>query len=109
MRFKKLFASLLVGWLALNSLKSNGQSLRGKVIYVSSSQEVILKFRSGITNYDFSPKESASLFGKRLTNRKNLSLSSTIENFPSTTLSILEGNNTHLFLLEYKEKLDPKN
>ncbi len=108
MNFMKRFVILLLALVALSSIRTQGQSLRGKIIYVSSSQEVILKFRSGITNFSFTPKESASLFERRLTNNKNFSISSTIENFNVTNLIILEGDNTHLFILEYKEKLDPR-
>ena len=108
MRFKKILLSLFFSSILLYSSNTEGQSLRGKVIYVSSSQEVILRFKSGITNYDFSPKESANYFGKKLTNSKNLSISSTIENFPTTRLIVVEGDNTHVFLLVHKENLDPK-
>src|SRR5689334_9917572 len=105
MPFNTKLLSLLFVSLVLCLLESKGQSLRGKVIYVSSSQEVLLKFRSAITNYDFTPRESAALFGKRLSNKKSLSISTSSESFPLTSLSIIEGNNTHLFFLQYKEKL----
>ena len=108
MPFNRKLLSLLFVSLFLCLLESEGQSLRGKVIYVSSSQEVLLKFRSAIAKYDFTPKESAALFGRRLTNKKSLSISTSSGSFPLTSLSIIEGNNTHLFFLHYKEKLDPE-
>src|SRR6185436_2523784 len=108
MPFNRKLLSLLFVSLFLCLLESEGQSLRGKVIYVSSSQEVLLKFRSAIAKYDFTPKESAALFGSRLSNKKNLSISTRSGSFPLTSLSIVEGNNTHLFFLQYKEKLDPE-
>jgi len=108
MPFNRKLLSLLFVSLFLCLLESEGQSLRGKVIYISSSQEVLLKFRSAIAKYDFTPKESAALFGRRLTNKKSLSISTSSGSFPLTSLSIIEGNNTHLFFLHYKEKLDPE-
>jgi len=107
MLLKKEFAIPLIYLASLIPLKADGQSLRGKVIYISSTQEVILKFRSEISNYSFTPKEAANVFKKRLTKR-NISISSTTENFGVASLSILEGENSHLFILEYWDKLDPR-
>jgi len=103
---RRLTISFLAS-LFLYPFLTDAQNIRGKVIYISTSQEVLLKFRSGITNYNFTPKETASLFEKQLTNKKNFSISSKAENFSTSSLAIMEGENTHLFILQYKDKLDP--
>jgi len=96
-----------VASLFLYPFLTHAQDLRGKVIYISSSQEVVLKFRSKITNYSITPKEKASLFEIRLTDKKNFSIKSTVENFSISSLAIMEGENSHLFILQNNDKLDP--
>ena len=107
MQIRRRLTFSFLASLILYPFLADAQNLRGKVIYISSSQEVLMKFRSGITNYSFTPKETASLFEKRLTNKKNFSISSKAENFSISSLAIMEGENTHLFILQYKDKLDP--
>ena len=108
MQIRKRLTVALLSIALLYPLLAESQNLRGKVIYISSSQEVLLKFRSRIINYNITPKQSANVFEKRVANNKNLSISSNAENFPITTLAIIEGENTHHFILKYKEKLDPE-
>lgn len=85
---------------------ANAQSLRGKVIYVSSSQPVKLKFGSRITNYSFIDRGQAALFKIDHSGKRNLLVSSNARNFRTANLVITEGPNSHLFILEYKELLD---
>jgi hypothetical protein len=87
------------------SFGANAQSLRGKLIYVSSSQPVKLKFGSRITNYSFIDRAQAGLFNIDA-GKKNLSVTSNARNFRTANLVITEGSNSHLFILEYKELLD---
>lgn len=98
------------GWVILIAIAicctygANGQSLRGKPIYVSSSQTVKLKFGSRITNYNFIDRGQEGLF-RIHSSGKNLSISSSAANFRTANLVITEGSNTHLFMLENKEQL----
>lgn len=107
MYFKTGFYFFLFFVGALPSLKTEAQSLRSKVIYVSTTQEVMIKFRSVISDYHFQDKDRESSFERKLTNSKNLSINSTVENFKTTGLIVIEGGNTHLFVLKYKATLDP--
>jgi hypothetical protein len=84
---------------------ANAQSLRGKLVYISSSQPVKLKFGSRIANYSFIDRAQAGLFTIHA-NKKNLSVSSNARNFRTANLVVTEGSNSHLFILQYKESLD---
>lgn len=84
---------------------ANAQSLRGKLIYISSSQPVKLKFGSRIAHYSFIDRAQAGLFNIDA-GKKNLSVSSNARNFRRANLVVTEGANSHLFILEYKESLD---
>jgi hypothetical protein len=99
----KLFFAVILIFLPACLL---AQSMVGKRIFVSPSQEVMIKFPAVITNYNIQNKESANLFETRITNNRNLSINSNIQNFKSTNLVVNEGGNTHIFILEYKETLD---
>lgn len=89
-------------------LHTGAQSLNGKVIYISSVQEVMIKFPSVIMNFNFASKDAATQFETRITNNKNFSINSTVKDFKSTNLIVSEGGNTHLFILKYKENLDAR-
>ena len=108
MQIRKRLTVVLLLIASIYPFLAESQNLRGKVIYISTSQEVLLKFRSRIINFNITPKQAASLFEKRIANNKNLSISSNAENFPITSLAIIEGENTHHFILQYKPKLDPE-
>src|SRR5687767_768998 len=103
---KRLITLLLTGIFMTLSSSLSAQSMVGKKIFVSPTQEVMIKFPAVITNYNIQHKESANLFETRITNNKNLSINSNIPNFKSTNLVVNEGGNTHIFILEYKEALD---
>ena len=92
--------------LTLLGTTLHAQSLRGKPIYVSNSQEVKLKFKSSVDNYSFVNKIEANRFNIKVYGNKNVVITSTTPNFKTSTLVITEGNNTHLFILEYKEQLN---
>ena len=102
----KILSLLVLVCLALCFANATAQSLNGKIIHVSPSQEVMLKFRSVISDFNFTNKDASSLFQTRITNSKNFSISSTVAGFKSTNLIISEGKNTHLFIIDYKETLD---
>jgi hypothetical protein len=87
--------------IILTVLTSNAQSLRGKVIYISPSQEVKLKFRSAIASYSFMNKNEANHFKLTSRNKKNLLINSIGATSKSAYLTITEGENTHLFILAY--------
>lgn len=109
MRFNKNVVLTICFITALFTQNTVAQSLNGKIIYVSTTQVILIKFSSVIQNYDFAnQKEAASLFETRLINEKNLSITSTTPNFKSTNLIVTEGKNTHLLILVYKEILDGK-
>src|SRR5688572_13624044 len=108
MNFKNEFAFLLFCAMSVASLESSSQSLNGKVIYVSPSEEVMLKFQSVITDVNYANKEASTSFRHKITHNKNFSINSTVESFSPTSLFISEGGNTHLFILEYKATLDPR-
>jgi tetratricopeptide (TPR) repeat protein len=82
------------------------QSLRGKRIYVSPSQEVMIKFPSEITDFDIQNKKYTTNFQIRTKNRKHLYINSNVPAFKSTSLVVKERWNTHIFILQYKETLD---
>ena len=82
-------------------LTSHAQSLRGKVIYISPSQEVKLKFRSAIASYGLVNKNEANYFKLKSPNKKNLLINSISPTSKSAYLTITEGENTHLFILAY--------
>jgi tetratricopeptide (TPR) repeat protein len=106
MRWKILcWLVLLCVWTGL-PWKAGAQSLQGKIIYISHSHEVMLKFRSIITNFKFTNLDAGRNFETRITNDKNFSINSTVRGFAATNLIISEGSNTHLFILKYKESLD---
>ena len=103
---KSVIILFFTGVLIFLSSSLFAQSMVGKKIFVSPSQEVMIKFPAVITNYNIQNKESANLFETRITNNRNLSINSNIPNFKSTNLVVNEGGNTHIFILEYKEVLD---
>jgi hypothetical protein len=88
------------------AMPAAAQSLRGKVIYVSPSQEVKLKFRSNVENYSFVNKNESSFFKTKVTGSRNVMINSVGPNFRASNLVITEGENTHLFILAYKNSLD---
>jgi hypothetical protein len=107
--YKRKNLVLLIIFLALLISKhGTAQSLKGKVIYVSNTQEIMIKFPSVITNYNFTNKEAANLFETRITNNKNFSINSTVAGFKTTNLIVTEGGNSHLFILQFKDPLDAK-
>jgi hypothetical protein len=81
------------------------QSLRGKIIYVSPTQEVNLKFRSVVENYSFVNKVESGRFKIKVSNNRNLRINSLVSAFRPANIVITEGENTHLFILAYKDKL----
>lgn len=91
---------------AIGIYKSDAQSLRGKIIYVHPSQVVKLKFRSAVDNYSFVNKEESKLFHIKLANNRTFLINSLARLFRSINLVITEGENTHLFILVYKESLN---
>lgn len=103
---------MVKGWVVLIAIAIcctcgvNAQSLRGKLIYVSSSQPVKLQFGSRVTNYSFIERSQAALFKIDFSGKKNLSISTAGAKFKYASLSVSEGNNTHLFMLEFKEPLN---
>src|SRR5215203_1718448 len=100
------------GWVVLFaiaiccSFDVSGQNLYGKLIYVSASKPVVLKFGSRIVNYSFIERGQAGLFKIHFSGKKNLSISSAAGNFKTANLVIAEGANSHLFILKYMEPLD---
>lgn len=85
--------------------EANAQSLRGKVIYVSQSQEVMIRFGSAIENYSFVNKEESQNFNVRLIKSRTFVVKGVQENLKSSNLVITENANTHLFILVFKDKL----
>ncbi|HEY0677641.1 MAG TPA: hypothetical protein VGD17_05115 [Chitinophagaceae bacterium] len=106
MKGKVKVAILFVTVLLIGSFQSFAQSIRGKVIYVSSLQEVKLKFRSTVENYSFVNKSESKAFRLKVSNNKSFHINSLKENFKPASLVITEGENTHLFILAYKSNLD---
>ncbi|MGB8194141.1 MAG: hypothetical protein WCF67_19570 [Chitinophagaceae bacterium] len=100
---RSVFVLLVV--IAFGAFRSDAQSVRGKVIYISPSQEVKFKFRSSVENYSFVNKNQSALF-KIKSGSKSLQINSIAENFKAANLVITEGDNTHLFILAYKNTLD---
>ncbi|HYC28779.1 MAG TPA: hypothetical protein VEB42_08185, partial [Chitinophagaceae bacterium] len=84
---------------------SQAQSLRGKVIYISS-QPVKFKFGSRITDYGFTDRTQASTLRVEVSGKKNLSINNT-GNFKTVNLVVTEGANTHLFILYYVGQGNP--
>jgi hypothetical protein len=97
---------LLFAFIFAANIYAYSQSVRGKVIYVSSLQDVKLKFRSAVSNYSFVNKTQATAFKIKLSGSRNLHVNSAVENFKPANLVITEGSNTHLFILAYKSSLD---
>ncbi|HYE55760.1 MAG TPA: hypothetical protein VD996_12995, partial [Chitinophagaceae bacterium] len=95
-----LFVALIL------NLLSHAQSLRGKVVYISANQEVKLKFRSPIDNYSFVNKPESNRFSIKLSGSRNIVVNSATSNAKPASFVITEGENTHLFILQYKNKLD---
>lgn len=95
------------GWVLLFSIaicyscELSAQSLRGKVIYVSS-RPVKLMFGSRIASYSLVERDQTRLFNIQA-GKKNLAISSVLGDFRSANLVVTEGSNTHLFILRYEE------
>lgn len=106
MSFNLRAAVLLFTLIIVGNMCAYAQSVRGKVIYVSSLHDVKLKFRSAVSNYSFVNKSHASSFKIKLSGSRNFQINSVAENFKSANLVITEGSNTHLFILAYKSSLD---
>ena len=66
--------------------EANAQSLRGKVIYVSPTQEVMFKFKSIVTYHKIVNDEAQDLFDIRVIN-KNLSINSKEAGFKTQSLT----------------------
>jgi Flp pilus assembly protein TadD len=82
------------------------QNLQGKTIYANDVQDVMLKFKSIISYAQFTQRGADSVFEQRHTNYKYVSINSKFPNFKPGTLMVVEGDNTHNFIVVYKEKLD---
>lgn len=96
-----IFLLLLAAWQ-----KTGAQSLNGQVIYISESNVMVLKFGSTIDNYTYDTQEARELFQTQPIGKRSLSIRSMRENFKPANLHIIEGRNTHLFILKYKANLD---
>lgn len=86
------------------------QNINGKEIALSTIYEVRLTFHSKIENYNFAESGADTLFDKPNVKQNKSNSSFTImakvEDFPSATLTIVEGKNTHRFVLVYKKELN---
>lgn len=101
---RKIIIVLLFGGVAVQVV--HAQNLLGKKIYVTDMQEVMLKFKSPISYAKCIESDADTAFEQRFTNDVYLSINSKSPNFPTATLRVLEGKNTHHFQVIYKERLD---
>ena len=99
--------ALLAFCLMITGLfETNAQSLRGKVIYISPSEEVRIRFGSAIENYSFVNKVESQNFKMKVVNNRSVVITSLNKYFRSTNLVITENKNTHLFILRFKDQLE---
>ena len=100
-----LFPILIAACFFNNSVFA--QSLNGKKIYLSTTDEITLKFHSSVAEFYLTNKESAGWIKiKSATLTTTITISTDKENFVSSSLVIKEGKNMHRFNLVYKEKLE---
>lgn len=100
---KKIIALMLFIACGLQIIQA--QNLQGKTIYVTDLQEVTLKFKSTVGDARFTQRGADTAFEPRYSD-KYISINSKFPNFKPATWLVVEGNNTHLFIVTYKEKLD---
>jgi Flp pilus assembly protein TadD len=100
---KKIIALMLFiagGWQIIQA-----QNLQGKTIYVTDLQDVTLKFKSTVSDARFTQRGADTAFDPKYSD-KYISINSKFPNFKPAIWLVMEGNNTHLFIVTYKEKLD---
>jgi hypothetical protein len=101
----KIFIFFLLATVGLQSAQA--QNLQGKKIYVTDKDEVMLEFKSPITQSSFIERGADTIFEQKFTNNRFILISSKYPSFKTVTLRVVEGKNTHHFLIVNKEKLDP--
>jgi tetratricopeptide (TPR) repeat protein len=103
---KPIVNLLFTGPFILFLTIASGQNLVNKKINISQTQEVMIIFPSKISFYTIGDKETTNLFDHGITNEKNLTINSKVSGFKTSMLVVNEGNNTHTFILDYKDRLN---